>query len=93
MANIQPVSIWKDGVEKQASVFTLRIVNDDMETSCTFYYEMKEADQVTEEDVTVQGQVLAVGNQSMGGADYTSWDGSNSAAYTYVAGKLNVTII
>jgi len=93
MAQIQAVSIWKDGVEKTAEVFNLRIVMDDMATSCTFYYEMKEADQVTPEDVTIQGQVLAVGNSSMGGDDYTNWDGSNSAAYTFVAGKLNITLV
>jgi len=93
MAQIQPVSIWKDGLEKTAEAFTLRIVSDDMATSCTFYYEMKEADQVTEDEITVQGQVLSVGNQSMGGEDYANWDGSNSAAYTFVADKLNIVLI
>jgi hypothetical protein len=93
MAQIQAVSIWKDGVEKQAEVLTLRIVMDDMASSCTFYYEMKEADVVNEDESVTPGQVLAVGNSSMGSQDYIDWDGSNAEAYTYVAGKLNLVLV
>lgn len=93
MVKIQPVSIWKDGEEKQAEILTLRIVADDMATSCTFYYELKEANQQDADGNEIHGQVLAVGNQSMGGADYTSWTGSNAEAYTYVAGKLNIILL
>lgn len=93
MAQIQPVTVWKDGVEKQAEIMNLRIVMDDMESSCTFYYELKEANHEDAEGNIVQGQVLTNGNQSMGGDDYTSWDGSNAAAYTFVASKLNLILV
>lgn len=93
MAQIQPISIWKDGQEKQGEIFTLRIVMDDMESSCTFYYEIKEANYQDADGNEVQGQMLTNGNQSMGGDDYTSWDGSNAAAYTFVAGKLNIVLV
>lgn len=93
MAAIQPISIWKDGSEKQASEINLRIVADDMASSCTFYYELKEANQQDADGNEVQGQVLAVGNSSMGGEDYTSWNGSNADAYTYVADKLNIILV
>lgn len=93
MAAIQPISIWKDGQEKQASEINLRIVADDMETSCTFYYELIEANHEDEEENIVQGQVLTTGNCSMGGEDYASWSGSNADAYTYVADKLNIILV
>lgn len=93
MAQIQPINIWKDGQVKTASQFTLRIIADDLATSCTFYYELKEADSVDSEGNPIYGAVLSVGNESMSGSDYTSWDGSNGAAYSFVAGKLNITLV
>lgn len=97
MAQIQPISIWKDGSVKTATEFTLRIIADDLATSCTFYYELKEGDVTTQDadgnDVTTSGVVLSVGNESMNGQDYQDWDGSNTAAYSYVAGKLNIVLV
>lgn len=93
MAQIQPVSIWKDGQVKTASEFTLRIIADDLATSCTFYYELKEADSVDGEGNPIYGAVLSVGNESMSGQDYQNWDGSNTAAYSFVAGKLNIVLV
>lgn len=93
MAQIQPISIWKDGQVKTASEFTLRIIADDLATSCTFYYELKEADSVDADGNTIGGQVLSVGNEAMNSQDYQDWDGSNGAAYSYVAGKLNIVLV
>jgi hypothetical protein len=39
---IQPVSIWANGQSKEASELDARIIYDDLATSCTFYYELKE---------------------------------------------------
>ena len=85
---IQPVSIWNNGQSKQASELDARIIYDDLATSATFYYELKEAS--TEE---VAGSVLSVGNVSMDSQDYIDWDNSNEEAYVYIAGKLNLTIV
>jgi len=41
--NIQPVSIWANGQSKNASELDARIIYDDLATSATFYYELKEA--------------------------------------------------
>ena len=84
---IQPVSIWYNGQSKQASELDARIIFDDLATSCTFYYELKE---VVE---GVSGSALSVGNVAMDSQDYIDWDNSNEAAYVYVAGKLNLTIV
>jgi hypothetical protein len=83
--NIQPVSIWANGQSKQASELDARIIYDDLATSCTFYYELKE---VLEEG----SSVLSVGNVAMDGQDYIDWDNSNEQAYVYIADKLNLTI-
>jgi hypothetical protein len=85
--NIQPVSIWNNGQSKQASELDARIIFDDLATSATFYYELKE---VLEEG---SGAALSVGNVAMDGQDYIDWDNSNEQAYSYIAGKLNLTII
>ena len=82
--NIQPVSIWANGQSKEASELDARIIYDDLATSCTFYYELKEGN---------GGLILSVGNVAMDGQDYIDWDNSNEQAYVYIAGKLNLTII
>lgn len=41
---IQPVSSWQNGEEKQATIFDLRIVNDNLSTSATFYYSLSSAE-------------------------------------------------
>ena len=82
--NIQPVSIWANGQSKEASELDARIIYDDLATSCTFYYELKEGN---------GGLTLSVGNVAMDGQDYIDWDNSNEQAYVYIANKLNLTII
>ena len=88
MKNISPVSIWKNGTNKTASILDAYIINDNLSTSCTFYWMLKEADS---EDQA--GQVLADGNVTMSGDDYDNWDGSNDYAFDYIAGQINVVII
>ena len=88
MKQISPVSIWKNGQNKTASILDAYIINDNLSTSCTFYWMLKEADQ--EEQA---GQVLADGNVTMSGEDYDNWDGSNDYAFDYIAGQINVTIL
>lgn len=83
---IQPVSIWANGQSKQASELDARIIYDDLATSATFYYELKEAS-------SEGGSVLSVGNVAMDGQDYIDWDNSNDEAYVYIGAKLNLTIL
>jgi hypothetical protein len=88
MKSIQPIQIWINGQNKTASVLDARIINDDLQSSCTFYWELKEAS--TEE---TQGQQLAQGNVTMSGDDYLNWDGTNDEAYAYIANQINVVIL
>ena len=89
--NIQPVSIWANGQSKGASELDARIIYDDLATSATFYYELKEA--VVVDGASSGGAVLSVGNVAMDGQDYIDWDNSNEEAYVYIADKLNLTIL
>ena len=91
MKSIQPVQVWKNGEEKQANVFNLILINDDLATSATFYYQLMASS--TNEEGNVSSEMLADGNCSMSGEDYQNWDDSNDGAYNYCAGKLNLVII
>lgn len=96
MANIQPVSIWKDGQVKQAGVFNLKSIYDDLSSSAQFYYELKTEDQQGPDGVSVYGEVLSNGNLSVSGQEYQDWgSGSdiNEWIYDWAADQLGLTII
>jgi hypothetical protein len=92
MKNIQPIQIWKNGALKTASILDAIIINDNMSSSCTFYWMLKEADTITE-DQTITGENLADGNVTMSGNVYELWKGGNDYAYNYIAKQINVQII
>lgn len=88
--SIQPVQVWKNGEEKQANKFSLILINDDLATNANFYYQLISSVVDGENE---SSEMVADGNCSMSGDDYQNWDDSNDGAYTYVAGKLNLTIV
>ena len=92
MKQIEPIQIWKNGQELTASVLNAIIINDNLSSSCTFFWMLKEADSVVEER-TISGQVLAEGNTTLSGEDYDNWDGSNDYAFEYITSQINVVII
>lgn len=83
MIQIEQVPIWKDGGIQKANNINAIIVNDNLETSCQFYYQLIDESQT----------VLIDGNISMGGEDYLAWDGSSEEAYNYIANELNIKIL
>ena len=93
MKQIEPIGIWKNGESQEANLLNAYIINDNLETSCTFYYQLCSSGEGTESMPLVIGQTLADGNITMSGEDYINWDDSNDAAYAYIAEKLNLTII
>jgi hypothetical protein len=92
MREIQPIQIWKNGEVKTASILDAQIINDNLESNCTFYWQLKEADSVVDEQ-TISGQTLADGNASLSGEDYDNWDGSNDYAFSYIATQINVVLL
>jgi len=92
MKNIEPLTIWKNGQSLTASVLDAIIINDNLSSSCTFYWMLKEEDTVTEEQTT-SGQTLSDGNTTITGEEYEGWDGSNDYAFNFIANNINVTIL
>ena len=93
MKPIQPVTIWKNGESQEANLLNAYIINDNLQSSCSFYYQLCSSGEGTEAYPLVIGQTLAEGNVQMSGQDYLDWDNSNEAAYVYIAEKLNLTLI
>ena len=86
MKAIQPVSIWANGVNSQATQLSLIIINDNLETSATLYYQL----------LTEDGIQLAQGNLTIDGEQYQTWGESsdiNNEAYVIAANKLSLTLI
>jgi hypothetical protein len=85
MKTIQPVSIWYNGSMVQATIYNMVSISDNLSTSATFYYQLFSAN----------NEQLVQGNLTMDGADYTTYStstSSNEFAYTWGAGKLNLTL-
>lgn len=93
MKSIQPIYVWKNGEQLEANLLNAYIINDNLSTSCSFYYSLNTSGDGTEAMPLVLGQVVAEGNITMSGQDYIDWDNSNEQAYAYIAEKLNLTLI
>ena len=93
MKQIESVSIWKNGESQDATILNAYIINDNLATSCSFYYQLCSSGEPTEETPLVIGQTLADGNITMSGDTYLAWDGDNNFAFSYIAEKLNLTLI
>ena len=88
MRNIQPIQIWQNGQFIEVSLLNVKIVYDDLDTSCKFYYQLKNNNQNN-----LLSQKIVDGNVDLSGQDYLEWNGSNEDAYSYVAQQLNLTIV
>jgi hypothetical protein len=93
MKSIQPVTIWKNGESQEANLLNAYIINDNLQSSCSFYYSLNASGEGTEAMPLVIGQTLAEGNLTMSEKVYLAWDNSNEQAYEYIATKLNLTLI
>ena len=93
MKKIEPVNIWKNGESQEANLLNAYIINDNLQSSCSFYYSLCASGEGTEETPLVIGQTLADGNITMDIENYLAWDGDNDYAFTYIAEKLNLTLI
>jgi hypothetical protein len=86
MKQIQPISIWVNGQQQTATLFSLIIINDNLTNSATFYWQLLDADAIK----------LTDGNLTMGEPDYDVWGSTadvNQAAYDWAASKLSITLV
>jgi hypothetical protein len=93
MKRIEPIQAWKNGEQLEANLLNAIIINDNLQSSCSFYYSLNAGGDGTEAMPLVIGQTLAEGNLTMDGENYLAWDGDNDYAYSYIAEKLNLTLI
>jgi hypothetical protein len=88
MKEIQPVSIWYNGIMVAATIFNLIGQNDNLSTSATFTYQLYTVDNTY--------FPIASGQLTMSGFDYEAYStspDSNSYAYQWGATQLNITLI
>lgn len=86
MKEIQPVSIWYNGIMVLATIFNMNSINDNLTDSVTFYYKLLTTDQIQ----------VAEGNLTMSGNDYITYStstSSNNYAYSWGATQLNIILI
>ena len=86
MKQIQPVSIWYNGIMVMATIFNMNSINDNLTSSATFYYQL----------FTDINQQVAEGNLIMTGFDYEAYSSSpdsNNYAYQWGATQLNLTLV
>jgi hypothetical protein len=92
MRAIQPVNIWAGGQNVQANNINMYVINDDLSSSATFYYQLLKVETI---DDNTSSQQLAQGNLTISGTDYENWNANpdiNNAAYVWAAGQLNLTL-
>ncbi len=85
MKQIVPFTIWVNGQQQTATLFSLIIINDNLSNSATFYWQLLDAD----------ASKLADGNLTMVEPTYDQWGTSsdvNQWAYEWAATELNITL-
>jgi hypothetical protein len=86
MKEIQPVTIWYNGIMVSATIYNMTSISDNLIDSATFYWQLFTTEQIQ----------VAQGNLTMGDADYTNYSSnpdSNSYAYQWGATQLNLTLV
>ena len=82
MKNINPVNIWMLGKTVTASILNAYVINDDLTANAYFYFALYDSNM----------NKLQEGNLAMQGQDYINYL-TNADAYSWVANKLDLTII
>lgn len=94
MREIQPINIWSNGQSLQANNLDMYIINDNLSSSATFYYQLLKV--TTDQEGQTSSQQLSQGNLTMSGTDYNNWGNVgdiNDEAYTWAAEQLNLTLV
>jgi hypothetical protein len=94
MANIQPITTWFQGSERQANVFSLYSTGDNLIDSATFQYQLIEEIVISPEEI--KSQILIISVLTISGEDYAQWDmepDANAWIYNWAADQLGLIII
>lgn len=93
MKTIQPVTVWYNGQEVQASVLNAYCSSDNLSNMASFSYNLIQVfSQPEPTPAPAPGLVsVASGVLSMTGAAYDAWE-TNDYAYEWIASQLNLVI-
>jgi hypothetical protein len=91
MKTIEPVSVWYNGNEVQATVLSSSCIYDNLATSAQFSYQLIQVIVNPENPYIEQLIIVVSGTLIMDGQTYLDWD-TNDYAYDWVADQLNLTI-
>ena len=86
MKRIQPVTIWDNGKNLEASILGSYAINLQLGISASFYYSLY----MINEDGS-RGIEIRNGNLKMEGDAYTQWE-VDTYAWDWIASELNLTI-
>jgi hypothetical protein len=89
MKTIQPVTVWYNGQEVQATILGAICMNDNLQSSAQFQYQLLQ--EVPSMPGYTYAQPVASNYLTMTGDVYEAWD-SNDYAYDWIAEQLNLTI-
>ena len=94
MANIQPITTWFQGSEREANVFSLYSTGDNLLDSASFQYQLIELIVISPDEQ--KSQTLITGQLYISGADYAQWDAeidANAWIYQWAADQLNLILL
>jgi hypothetical protein len=89
MKTIQPVTVWFNGEEQEATVLSAFASSDNLLNSASFSYQLLKQQEYSTMNFGLSG--LVSGSLSMSGEAYDNWD-TNDYAYEWIAQQLNLTI-
>lgn len=81
MKQIEPISIWDKGQNKQADILNAFGTDVKLGVSAEFYY-----------TISNENEQLAQGKLTLEGEDYLKWD-ADVFAWDWIAKQINLTII
>ena len=81
MKEIKNIKIWQNGINVQVNRIALT-VQDNLKDAASFHYTL-----FSDDNAIINSGI------EMGGEDYLNWDGSNEAAYEWIAKNLNLEIL
>jgi hypothetical protein len=90
MKTIEPVKVWFNGQETNATILSAACKDDNLQYQALFQYMLLEEIILSGSGVAVT-QPVVQGTLVMGGDAYEAWD-SNEYAYEWIAAQLNLII-
>lgn len=92
MKTIQPVTVWFNGQEVEATILNIFCSSDNLQSQAVFQYQLMQQVPTPNPEIYPPFPMTVVQNQlTMMGDAYDAWD-TNDYAYEWIAEQLNLTI-